>query len=78
MHRPMHRNLHQFRTDKEQSWREITLLKRTEEKARNEATQAQARADKLQDSLEQAQSDLAGAREELAGIKVEADKLIAG
>jgi hypothetical protein len=67
--------LHQLRTDKEQSWREITLLKRTEEKARNDATQEKARADKLQATLEQAQNALTGAREELAGVRVEADKL---
>jgi chromosome segregation ATPase len=71
----MHRELHQLRTDKEESWRQITHLKRTEEKARTEATQAQTRAGKLQGDLEQAHKDLAGAREELAGIKVEADKL---
>ena len=71
----MHRELHQLRTDKEESWRQITHLKRTEEKARTEATQAQARADKFQAELEQAHKDLAGAREDLAGAKVEADKL---
>ena len=71
----MHRELHQLRTDKEESWRQITHLKRTEEKARTESTQAQARAEKLQGDLELAHKDLTGAREELAGIRVEADKL---
>jgi uncharacterized protein (DUF3084 family) len=71
----MHRELHQLRTEKEESWRQITHLKRTEEKAKTEATQAQAKAEKLQADLEQAHKDLAGAREELAGTKVEADKL---
>ena len=71
----MHRELVQLRTEKEQTWREITHLKRAEEKARTEATQAQTNADKLQADLEQAHSDLAGAREELAGARVEADKL---
>jgi len=71
----MHRELHQLRTNKEESWRQIMHLKRTEEKARTEATQAQARADKLQAEVEQVKSTLAGTREELAGAKVEADKL---
>jgi len=71
----MHRELVQLRTEKEQSWREITLLKRTEEKARNEAAQEKARADKLQAALEQANNNLAMAREELAVAKVEAGKL---
>jgi chromosome segregation ATPase len=71
----MHRELHQLRTEKEESWRQITHLKRTEEKARTEATQAQARADKLQAELDQNRGILAGTREELAGTKVEADKL---
>jgi predicted nuclease with TOPRIM domain len=64
----MHRELHQLRTEKEQTWREITLLKRTEEKSRAEARQAQTRAEKLQADLEQAQNSL-------ACIKFEADKL---
>jgi chromosome segregation ATPase len=71
----MHRELHQLRTDKEESWRQITHLKRTEEKARNEATQEKTRADKLQATHEQAQSALANAREDLAAVRVEADKL---
>jgi len=71
----MHRELLQLRTEKEQSWREITHLKRTEEKARTEAIQAQARGEKLQADLEQVHKDLAGAREELAATRVEADKL---
>lgn len=71
----MHRELVQLRTDKEQSWREITHLKRTEEKARNDATQEKARADNLQFELEQANKDLAGAREELSAARAEADKL---
>ena len=71
----MQRELHQLRTDKDQSWREITLLKRTEEKARNEATREKERADKIQADLEQSQNALAVAREELAGVRVEADKL---
>jgi chromosome segregation ATPase len=71
----MHRELLQLRTEKEQSWREITLLKRTEEKARNEANREKERAEKLQADLEQAQNTLAGAREDLAGVRVEADKL---
>jgi hypothetical protein len=33
----MHRELLQLRTEKEQTWREITHLKRTEEKAQEEA-----------------------------------------
>jgi chromosome segregation ATPase len=64
----MHRELLQLRTEKEQTWREITHHKRTEEKAREEATQAKTRADKLQVELAQAHKDLGGAR-------VEADKL---
>ena len=71
----MHRELLQLRTEKEQTWRETTHLKRTEEKAREEATQAKARADRLQADLEKTHNDLAGTREELAGAKVEADKL---
>ena len=71
----MHRELHQLRTDKEESWRKITNLKRTEEKARTEATQAQTKANKLQADLELAHNDLAGAREALTGARVEADKL---
>ena len=71
----MQHELKQLRTDKEESWRQITHLKRTEEKARNEATQVQAKADKLQADLEQTQNALAVAREELAGVRVEADKL---
>lgn len=67
--------LHQLRTDKEESWRQITHLKRTEEKARAEVTQAQAKADKLQAQADQAQRDLASAKEELAAVRVEADKL---
>jgi chromosome segregation ATPase len=40
-----------------------------------EATQAQARAEKLQIDLEHARESLAGTREGLAGAKVETDKL---
>ena len=50
-------------------------LKRTEEKAREEATQAKTRADKLQGELEQANKDMGGLREELVTSKNEADKL---
>ena len=71
----MHRELLQLRTEKEQTWREITHLKRTEEKAREETTQAQTKAEKLQAEVEQANKNLASAREELAGAKVEANKL---
>jgi chromosome segregation ATPase len=71
----MHRELHQLRTDKEESWRQITHLKRTEEKTRAEVTQTQAKAEKLQAQADQAQKELAGAREELAAARVEADKL---
>ena len=71
----LNRELHQLRTDKEESWRQITHLKRTEEKAKTDATQALARADKLQAQADQAQKDLASAREELAAARVEADKL---
>jgi chromosome segregation ATPase len=71
----MHRELLQLRTEKEQTWREITHLKRTEEKARTEATQAQTKAEKVQADLEQANKDMGGLREELAGARVEADKL---
>jgi chromosome segregation ATPase len=71
----LQRDLHQLRTDKEESWRQITHLKRTEEKARTEANQAQGKADKLQAQADQAQKDLSAAREELAAIRVEADKL---
>ena len=55
--------------------REITHLKRTEEKSRNEATQEKTRADKLQAELEQANRNMGGLREELAVARVEADKL---
>lgn len=71
----MHRELLQLRTEKEQTWREITHLTRTEEKAREEATQAKTRADKLQGELEQANKDMAGMREELTTARNEADKL---
>ena len=71
----MNHELHQLRTDKEESWRQITHLKRTEEKARTEATQAQARADKLQALADQTQKDLSAAREELILARTETAKL---
>lgn len=71
----LHRELHQLRTDKEESWRQITHLKRTEEKTRAESTQALAKADKLQAQADQAMKDLASSREELIAARAEADKL---
>lgn len=71
----MNRELHQLRTEKEQSWREQRDLKRTEEKARTEAQQIQGRAEKLQAEIRQTNATLAGLREELATAKAEADKL---
>jgi septation ring formation regulator EzrA len=70
----LHRELHQLRTEKEQSWRKLRNLKRTEEKARDEAQQAQGKAEKLQAEVEQANTTLAGLKEEFSTATAKADK----
>jgi chromosome segregation ATPase len=71
----MHRELLQLRTEKEQTWRQITQLQRTEEKARNEAQEALGRLSKIQAELDQATKDNAALNAQLGATMAEAGKL---
>ncbi len=68
--------LEQARTEREETWREVVQLRRTQEQSSTDIEQLRSKLTKLQEEKSLLEADLARCKEDLERCKAERDKII--